>query len=226
MRFDNSRESDNVEDRRGGGGGRGLPMGGKGIGLGTIVLALVAMYFGVDPSIVLNQAVEAPAPSAAIRRLGLPEFTAMLAMLFATIAFSIDAMLPALATVFAAPLVLAQPPMGPPDGAPGMHEGRGPGRHWEQMHERMEQRFVQLEQALKLRPEQKPAWDAFAAARPQPAQSRASPTLRRADRPCGARSSQPTRRGCSTCGGQSSQRRCPRAPRLRLRRTRRAARFT
>jgi MFS transporter, DHA1 family, multidrug resistance protein len=31
-----------------------------------------------------------------VRRLGLPEFTAMLAMLFATIAFSIDAMLPAL----------------------------------------------------------------------------------------------------------------------------------
>jgi predicted metalloprotease len=59
MRFDNSRESSNVEDRRGGGGG-GLPMGGKGIGLGTIVLALVAMYFGVDPSVVLNQAVEAP----------------------------------------------------------------------------------------------------------------------------------------------------------------------
>ena len=73
MRFDNSRESDNVEDRRGGGGGgRGLPMGGKGIGLGTIVLALVAMYFGVDPSIVLNQAVEAPAPSAASRPAGPP----------------------------------------------------------------------------------------------------------------------------------------------------------
>ncbi|MBK7846339.1 MAG: zinc metallopeptidase [Zoogloea sp.] len=74
MRFDNSRESENVEDRRGGGGGggRGLPMGGKGIGLGTIVLALVAMYFGVDPSIVLNQAVEAPAPSAASRPAGPP----------------------------------------------------------------------------------------------------------------------------------------------------------
>ncbi|MBN8285108.1 neutral zinc metallopeptidase [Zoogloea sp.] len=72
MRFDNSRESDNVEDRRGGGGGRGLPMGGKGIGLGTIVLALVAMYFGVDPSIVLNQAVESPAPSAASRPAGPP----------------------------------------------------------------------------------------------------------------------------------------------------------
>ncbi|HPI61967.1 neutral zinc metallopeptidase [Zoogloea sp.] len=74
MRFDNSRESENVEDRRGGGGGggRGLPMGGKGIGLGTIVLALVAMYFGVDPSIVLNQAVESPAPSAASRPAGPP----------------------------------------------------------------------------------------------------------------------------------------------------------
>lgn len=47
-------------------------MGGKGIGLGTIVLALVAMYFGVDPSIVLNQAVEAPAPSAASRPAGPP----------------------------------------------------------------------------------------------------------------------------------------------------------
>ena len=67
MRFDNSRESSNVEDRRGGGGGGGLPIGGKGIGIGTIVLALVAMYFGVDPSVVLNQAVESPAPRATSR---------------------------------------------------------------------------------------------------------------------------------------------------------------
>lgn len=59
MRFDNSRESSNVEDRRGGGGG-GLPVGGRGIGIGTIVLALVAMYFGVDPSVVLNQTAVAP----------------------------------------------------------------------------------------------------------------------------------------------------------------------
>jgi uncharacterized protein len=49
MRLDDERESSNVEDRRG-----GLPIGGKGIGLGTIVLALVAMYFGVDPAMVLN----------------------------------------------------------------------------------------------------------------------------------------------------------------------------
>ena len=72
MRFDNSRESENVEDRRGGGGGRGLPLGGKRIRLGTIVLALVAMYFGVDPSIVLNQAAQAPAPSATSRPAGPP----------------------------------------------------------------------------------------------------------------------------------------------------------
>jgi len=71
MRFDNSRESENVEDRRGSGGG-GLPVGGKGIGLGTIVLALVAMYFGVDPSIVLNQATQAPAPAATSRPAGPP----------------------------------------------------------------------------------------------------------------------------------------------------------
>jgi len=47
MRLDDERESSNVEDRRGGGGG-------KSIGLGAIAIALVAMYFGVDPSVVLN----------------------------------------------------------------------------------------------------------------------------------------------------------------------------
>ncbi|MBT0961052.1 KPN_02809 family neutral zinc metallopeptidase [Denitromonas iodatirespirans] len=57
MRFDNGRQSDNVEDRRGAGGGRsGIRMGRGKIGIGTIVLALVAMYFGVDPSLVLNSA--------------------------------------------------------------------------------------------------------------------------------------------------------------------------
>ncbi len=50
MRLDDQQQSNNVEDRRGSGGG----IGGKGIGVGTIVLALVAMYFGVDPSVVLN----------------------------------------------------------------------------------------------------------------------------------------------------------------------------
>jgi hypothetical protein len=60
MDFRNGRESDNVEDRRGQ-GGRGLRGGGK-IGIGTIVLALVAMYFGIDPSVVLDTAMTDPAP--------------------------------------------------------------------------------------------------------------------------------------------------------------------
>ncbi|MGC3963273.1 MAG: neutral zinc metallopeptidase [Rhodocyclaceae bacterium] len=53
MRFEDGQESNNVEDRRGGGGGR-LPIGGGTIGVGTVVLALVAWYFGIDPSVVLN----------------------------------------------------------------------------------------------------------------------------------------------------------------------------
>ncbi|PLC51325.1 hypothetical protein CR159_03620 [Pollutimonas subterranea] len=52
MRLDNSRESRNVEDRR---GRRRMSVGGRGkIGIGTIVLALVAIYFGVDPNVVLQ----------------------------------------------------------------------------------------------------------------------------------------------------------------------------
>src|SRR3546814_7126629 len=58
MRMDNSRESQNIEDRR----SRGPRLGGRGsIGIGTIVLALVAIYFGVDPSVVLQMAEEGPA---------------------------------------------------------------------------------------------------------------------------------------------------------------------
>jgi predicted metalloprotease len=53
MRMDDSRESSNVEDRR----ASGPSIGARGsIGIGTIVLALVAMYFGVDPSVVLDLA--------------------------------------------------------------------------------------------------------------------------------------------------------------------------
>jgi len=53
MDFRNGRESRNVEDRRGQ-GGRRLGGGGRRIGIGTIVLALIAMYFGIDPGVVLN----------------------------------------------------------------------------------------------------------------------------------------------------------------------------
>lgn len=51
MRLDDERESQNVEDRRGSGGGGGFP-GGRiaGGGLGMVAIALVAMFLGVDPS--------------------------------------------------------------------------------------------------------------------------------------------------------------------------------
>lgn len=51
MRLDDEQESANVEDRRGQGR---TSIGGRSIGIGTIALALLAMYFGVDPSVVLN----------------------------------------------------------------------------------------------------------------------------------------------------------------------------
>lgn len=50
MKWTNDR-SDNVEDRRGQGGGKGMMIGG---GLGTIVMVLVVMFLGGDPSMVLN----------------------------------------------------------------------------------------------------------------------------------------------------------------------------
>ncbi len=50
MKWTNDR-SGNVEDRRGKGGGKGMMIGG---GLGTIVMVLVVMFLGGDPSAVLN----------------------------------------------------------------------------------------------------------------------------------------------------------------------------
>jgi predicted metalloprotease len=53
MLFRRGRESENVEDRRGGGFG-GLSLGGRGIGIGTILLLLVGAYFGIDPRLILG----------------------------------------------------------------------------------------------------------------------------------------------------------------------------
>ncbi len=53
MRLGDERESGNIEDRRGSGGG-GFPIGVAGGGLGTIALVLVALFFGVDPSVILS----------------------------------------------------------------------------------------------------------------------------------------------------------------------------
>jgi predicted metalloprotease len=49
MRWEGRRASQNIEDRRGMRFGKA-----GGIGIGTIVLALIAMYFGQDPSVVLQ----------------------------------------------------------------------------------------------------------------------------------------------------------------------------
>ena len=55
MKWGGNRQSDNVEDRRGGGGSSGGGFGGRSIGLGSVVIALVAsVFFGVNPLTVLN----------------------------------------------------------------------------------------------------------------------------------------------------------------------------
>jgi predicted metalloprotease len=58
VKWEGQRQSDNVEDRRGEGGGRGGGFrvgGGRGIGLGTIVIALVAGWiFGINPLTLLG----------------------------------------------------------------------------------------------------------------------------------------------------------------------------
>jgi len=60
MRWEDFRRSDNVEDDRGGGGyggGGGFPIGGGGIGIGTvIVLGLIGWALGIDPSVLISGA--------------------------------------------------------------------------------------------------------------------------------------------------------------------------
>ena len=74
MRLDDEAESQNVEDRRGGGGGFGLPIGGKSIGIGTVIIALAASYFfGIDPSLIFQgasviQGQQQPAPQSQAHR--------------------------------------------------------------------------------------------------------------------------------------------------------------
>ena len=63
MRWQSGRRSENIEDRR------GMSMGGVAVGrlIGTIVLLLIAVFFGLDPSVVLqggDPGITAPAPPA------------------------------------------------------------------------------------------------------------------------------------------------------------------
>ncbi len=67
MRLDNEEESRNIEDRRGqGGGGFGFPggglgFGGRGMSLGTlVVVAVVALVFGINPMTLLGGGPVAP----------------------------------------------------------------------------------------------------------------------------------------------------------------------
>ena len=63
MDWKNGRRSDNIEDRRGMSLGRGVVGG----GIGTVVIAVIAMFLGVDPRVVLQGAGEL-APQAAEQR--------------------------------------------------------------------------------------------------------------------------------------------------------------
>ena len=59
MKWQMGRQSDNVEDQRGGGVGKAVAGG----GIGTIILAIVVTLLGGDPSIVLDQAANNPPAS-------------------------------------------------------------------------------------------------------------------------------------------------------------------
>ncbi len=63
MRLDDEQESQNIEDRRGSRGTRAAVGG----GIGSIALVLIAMFFGIDPSVILQSGgeqsnVQEPAP--------------------------------------------------------------------------------------------------------------------------------------------------------------------
>jgi len=63
MRWKSGRRSTNIEDRR----GRRIPGGLKGGGIGILLLALVGMYFGIDPSAILNLGENMQSSSAGIQ---------------------------------------------------------------------------------------------------------------------------------------------------------------
>jgi predicted metalloprotease len=68
MKWEGNRESDNVEDRRGSGGGFPLP-GGRGIGIGTIVIALLGGWLlGINPLTLLGLLSGAGGPPAQVQQ--------------------------------------------------------------------------------------------------------------------------------------------------------------
>jgi predicted metalloprotease len=62
MRWAGRRRSDNIEDRR----GRSVPLGIAGGGLGTVVILLLALFFGLDPGAILSTDELAPPPTSQV----------------------------------------------------------------------------------------------------------------------------------------------------------------
>ena len=63
MRWIGGRQSDNVEDRR------GMPVsrGAMGGGIGTIILVVAALSFGIDPRVILQQMPNGGPPAVSTR---------------------------------------------------------------------------------------------------------------------------------------------------------------
>ncbi len=62
MRWRDGRRSDNIEDRRGSGIPRGAKIGGVG-GLGLLVIVVVGLFLGIDPTVLLQSVPEVQPPS-------------------------------------------------------------------------------------------------------------------------------------------------------------------
>lgn len=67
MRWKDGRESDNIEDRRGMGIPRGAKIGGVG-GLGLLAIVLIGMFFGIDPTVLLQSVPQTQSPPASVER--------------------------------------------------------------------------------------------------------------------------------------------------------------
>jgi uncharacterized protein len=71
MRWRDSRQSDNVEDRRGMSIPRGAKIGGIS-GLGLLAVVLIGMFLGIDPTVLLQEGPEIQTPSVSVQPGGRP----------------------------------------------------------------------------------------------------------------------------------------------------------
>ena len=67
MRWRDGRESDNIEDRRGMSISRGAKIGGVG-GLGLVAIVLIGMFFGIDPTVLLQGVPTPQTPSVSVQQ--------------------------------------------------------------------------------------------------------------------------------------------------------------